>query len=518
MPRPLVLLVLLAAAALCAGSLLRRCAAAEPWETQPYAEVPNNSALMRMAPTAPPQRPMATQRPASWPSSTTTPGTAPSGEVYVNEVTTPSQPAVSAAGYSYPTTAYPTAGYPTTGLAAGMSSATALSPAAASPAVGTAWTAPIPGAAAVPVSVAPPDLGLPAGNSLPIRPGDAESHLEAGPGIVAELKLCEEAKPIAVVGGEWILAAEVLGYVNQVLHDHGKELAAFSPRELEEYRKSAIQQVLQAKIEVKLIYLDAKRHLPAENLPKIKDKAAAIFEDKEVPQMMAKAKVGSRQELDAKLQAAGTSLDRQKQQYIEQLLVQQWRFEQIKKDEPLGPAELLAYYDEHHKDYEHLAQARWQQLMVRFSDYPSKQEAWAAIATMGNQVQEGAAFAEVAKARSAGPTAKDGGRRPWTIQGSLVSKVLDEAIFRLPVGQLSQILEDSQGFHIVQVVERKPAGRTPFEEAQVEIAKKIHEQRHQKQMDDYLAKLRKEIPVWTVYDKAEGNPLASNSSTPAPKP
>src|SRR5206468_1856648 len=102
------------------------------------------------------------------------------------------------------------------------------------------------------------------------------------------------------------------------------------------------------------------------------------------------------------------------------------------------------------------------------------------IADMGNGVLRGTPLAEVAKVRSQGATAGKGGQWEWTAQGSLRSTVLDRAIFSLPVGAMSQIVEDDDGYHIVRVLQRKAGGRTPFLEAQVEIKKQLRDDRKKK--------------------------------------
>ena len=83
-----------------------------------------------------------------------------------------------------------------------------------------------------------------------------------------------------------------------------------------------------------------------------------------------------------------------------------------------------------------------------------------------------------------------------------MSKTLDEAIFGLPVGELSPIIEDEQGLHIVRVIERKEAYRTPFIEAQAEITELLRGERVQKQLNEYVSRLKKETPIWTVYRQA----------------
>ena len=123
-----------------------------------------------------------------------------------------------------------------------------------------------------------------------------------------------------------------------------------------------------------------------------------------------------------------------------------------------------------------------------------------ALAEMGDEVLRGKQFADVAKARSQGLTADKGGQRDWTSKGALRSNVLDEAIFGLPVGTMSRILEDEDGFHIIRVIERKEAGAVPVKDAQVEIKNKLKEERSKKQTSAYLDKLRGETAAWTILD------------------
>jgi parvulin-like peptidyl-prolyl isomerase len=77
---------------------------------------------------------------------------------------------------------------------------------------------------------------------------------------------------------------------------------------------------------------------------------------------------------------------------------------------------------------------------------------------------------------------------------------MDNALFNLPVGQLSVILEDERGFQIVRVVERQELQRKPFGEMQAEIKKRIKEEREGEASKKYVAELRKKTPVWTIFD------------------
>src|SRR5207244_203567 len=81
-------------------------------------------------------------------------------------------------------------------------------------------------------------------------------------------------------------------------------------------------------------------------------------------------------------------------------------------------------------------------------------------------------------------------------------ETINDAIFSLPAGQLSPIVEATDGYHIVRVVERKELERISFLEAQKEIKDKIQKERFEKKYQEYVKKLREKFPIWTVFDAA----------------
>jgi peptidyl-prolyl cis-trans isomerase SurA len=72
-----------------------------------------------------------------------------------------------------------------------------------------------------------------------------------------------------------------------------------------------------------------------------------------------------------------------------------------------------------------------------------------------NVAQKGGSFADLAKANSHGPTAAQGGPIGCFTRGQL-SKQLEERVFPLQVGEVSDVLRTKQGFVILQVTERGP--------------------------------------------------------------
>jgi hypothetical protein len=233
---------------------------------------------------------------------------------------------------------------------------------------------------------------------------------------------------------------------------------------------------------------------------------------------MKKAQCTSRAELDAKLRSVGSCIDRERQTFFETTLASQWLLEKV-RPEKLGEVtkeEMLEYYRKHLAEYESPPKARWQQLTVRFGRQRTKQQAWEMLGQLGNMVLSGMPMADVARQHSEGVTAADGGFRDWTNKGSLVSKPLDEALFTLEVNRLSQRIEDEQGFHIILVLERVDTTRVPFTEAQVGIKEKIKKQRQQEKVAEFLVDLKKQTPIWTIFDGQE-EPMLTEKPTAPPR-
>jgi parvulin-like peptidyl-prolyl isomerase len=229
------------------------------------------------------------------------------------------------------------------------------------------------------------------------------------------------------------------------------------------------------------------------------------------PKMAKERKLPDVAALEAQLKKDGTSLEREKRNFAEMVLSSSWINQNVHVSQDVPHAEMLQYYQNHSAEYDIPAEARWEQITVRFDSFPTKAAAYGALAAAGNHVLEGKPFAIVAREASQGSTASQGGGQPWTKKGSLVSKQLDEALFQLPVGSLSPILEDDKGFHIIRVVERRDAGRVPFTEAQVEIRKRISEQRTEAAKKELVDSIRAKTKVWTIYDQPEQ--VASPPST-----
>lgn len=228
-------------------------------------------------------------------------------------------------------------------------------------------------------------------------------------------------------------------------------------------------------------------------------KARQMFFETEVPELMEKFSATTHAELNDKLIEQGSSMALRQQDFIDAMLGHLFLRGKVEKDPAVSLSEIVAYYQDNRSEYENPARARWEQLTVRVAKFSSKQAAYDEIWSMGREAFFGGSMQSVARARSQEPFADQGGVHDWTSQGSLVSQVLDDRIFTIPIGKMSRILEDETSFHIIKVLERTPAGVTPLAEVQEAIEDRLRKQKVDESQEKALAEIRSKIPVWTMF-------------------
>jgi len=346
------------------------------------------------------------------------------------------------------------------------------------------------------------------GAALEVMQADGPDAARAGgdsgvvPAGYEEAVSLETALIVARVGPEVVLESDLL--TPKAIDWLASVSANLKPEQIRELRMQICRQVIDQHVETLLVFVDACREIPADKLPEVRQSVDKAFDEQMLPALMQEAGAANSLEYEQMMRAKGQSLARMRKQFFERGLAQEWLRKNVKADGEIPHADMIAWYHAHLSDYDVPARAKFEALTVKTGLRHSRQEAWDILASLGNEVLAGKPFAEVAKARSEGPTAAAGGGFDWTCKGSLASQRLDEAIFSLPVGQLSTIIEDESALHIVRVTERQEAGRTSFVEAQDEIRKNLRDERRQKSMDEYLARLRERTPVWTIFDGADG--------------
>jgi parvulin-like peptidyl-prolyl isomerase len=152
---------------------------------------------------------------------------------------------------------------------------------------------------------------------------------------------------------------------------------------------------------------------------------------------------------------------------------------------PITFHEIKSYFDSHQNEYERSEMVEFRQIVTR-----SRDEAEKILA----RLDKGEDMDELARSYSISPEAKDGGKVGWIAAGEL-DESMEEAIFSLPVGRRSSISKTHYGYHIFEVLARRPAGFKSLPEAMAEIESKLFKSKKDAFYREWLVELRNLFPV-----------------------
>lgn len=313
---------------------------------------------------------------------------------------------------------------------------------------------------------------------------------------------------IAVVGTEHILAGDMAVFVEPIIEQNRARIT--SEAEEQKIRSQLTRQALRQYVEIKALFQEFFRDMLGTPSPKelketkekVTTKAGKIFFEKQVPVLFKKYKVDSIPALEAKLQEKSLSLSTLRTQFVEQVLSSELEHKHVPDKFEIDRYDLLTAYQEGKTtgQWSVPGRVRWRQLTVRFDKHEDRQAAEALIREMGNQVfLGGKPFEAVARQMSEGYTATEGGAYDWTTEGSLKSKELDQAIFSLPPRQLSQVIVDEIGLHIVEVLEREVGHVKDFTEAQAALRETLSNERRNKEIRKFRDRIMARTTVWTLW-------------------
>ncbi len=110
------------------------------------------------------------------------------------------------------------------------------------------------------------------------------------------------------------------------------------------------------------------------------------------------------------------------------------------------------------------------------------------------QIRNGADFAEMAKAYSDCPSASRGGDLGYNHRGQWIP-AFSNAAFSLELGQVSDVVESSRGFHIIKSTGHQDASVVSFDEAKNNIMKVLQSRKEQSLIPKLIEKMKEEAEI-----------------------
>lgn len=164
--------------------------------------------------------------------------------------------------------------------------------------------------------------------------------------------------------------------------------------------------------------------------------------------------------------------------------------------------ELRTYYAAHEADFHEPERVHAAQLVVKGLDEARKLQA---------QLRAGKKFSDLARLYSLSADAKLGGDLGYFPRGQM-PPAFDEVVFRLGVGQVSDVVSTEYGYHLFKVLDRKPARKRDFAEVRGQVEAKLLERKRAEAQEAFTAELREKAKV--VVNEAT---LQTIQGRPAPR-
>ena len=140
-------------------------------------------------------------------------------------------------------------------------------------------------------------------------------------------------------------------------------------------------------------------------------------------------------------------------------------------------ADVQAAYDERFADAVEIPEFNAAHLLVE-----TQEEADAAK----TRIDEGAAFADVARDVSTGPTGPNGGNLGWFAPGAMVPE-FEQAVAALEVGGVTEPFETQFGWHVATLLETRVQPRPTIDDLRPQIAQELQEAAITARLDELAA-------------------------------
>ena len=169
----------------------------------------------------------------------------------------------------------------------------------------------------------------------------------------------------------------------------------------------------------------------------------------------------------------------------EQILVQILIEREILDKVMVGDEEVVKYYEENKNDFVEKEQVHLLNILVETEDEAQN---------LLEQLKAGGDFSEIAKEKSIGPSAAQGGDLGYIAKGTIISEI-GEVVFALELGEVSDIIKTEFGFHILKVLDKKPEIIKTVEEVKEDIIENLLPLKQREAFENLLEELKSKVTI-----------------------
>lgn len=169
----------------------------------------------------------------------------------------------------------------------------------------------------------------------------------------------------------------------------------------------------------------------------------------------------------------------------EQILVQGLIEREILDKINVNDVEVLVYYEQNKDSFTEKEQFHLYNILLE-----TEEEAQDVL----EQLKAGKDFSEIAIEKSTGPSAAQGGDLGYLSRGSIIPEI-EDVVFALELGKLSEIIKTDFGFHILKITEKKPETVKALEEVKEDIIQTLLPDKQKDAFENLLEELKDKAEI-----------------------
>lgn len=212
------------------------------------------------------------------------------------------------------------------------------------------------------------------------------------------------------------------------------------------------------------------------------------------------------------IKAVGLTPQQFHSQMVEQGICEQVLDRELKAKLTISEAEAKKFYEENAAGFEEPEKARAAHILISTKDPATsqdlpeekKKEKKKLAEKVLQRARAGEEFAKLAKEFSEDPGSKDKGGEYTFPRGQMVRE-FEAAAFSMKTNQISDLVTTEYGYHIIRLNEKIPARKVEYAKVENEIKERLQMMEIQKQLPDYLEKLKNEASVEIVGEKGKSS-------------
>jgi len=150
------------------------------------------------------------------------------------------------------------------------------------------------------------------------------------------------------------------------------------------------------------------------------------------------------------------------------------------------------FYDTHPELFKKPEQVKASHILIKAADSASEADKAAArkkIEEVQGKLKKGEKFDDLAKQYSEGPSNTQGGDLGYFSRGQMV-KPFEDAAFAMNKGDVSDIVVTQFGYHLIQVLDKKPASTTAYDEAKARIGEHLKREKMIEAINAHIEKIK----------------------------